>query len=355
MSKRRSGGKDGNEASRHDLKAVTAMVESMWTAAENADAPLDDWLQKKIAGDIEKLKRQVDGKLKLTSLTSTSANHQRTFFPEDEPAVEADEAGSTAPPEEPPRFLEIGLRVYAKDFAPQALTAIPLAAGFSEVEDYRQHLADTLPFNAVSTRRRATNFLIGRYFPGDHLHSDLAQFAKAAAGTPSLSDVLFYLTCRMEKIVSLVAESLVWPSLAEGNVPRAKVKEFVAEKIPESKSAKQMTSAIFRTYEEFGVGKTSRTKLSVSQRHGNFLAFAYVLYLEFPEPGMFGFDNLLEGPMQKWLLWDQKWMIEQLYALRQAGLLVKVSEIDQHRQFTTKLTLADAMDRIVALAKEQQA
>jgi len=356
VSKRRSTGrKNAGEGQPHDLKAVTAMVASMWAAAEKADAPMGDWLRKKIVGDIERLKRQVDGKLNVASITSATAEHQRTFFSEIEQAEAVEEAPPVASPRETPRFPDLNLRVYAKDFAPQALAAIPQAAEFSNVEEYRKHLAQTLPFNAVATRRRAANFLIGRYFPGDHLHPDLTQFAKAAAGKPSLPDVLFYLTCRMEKIVALVAESLVWPSLAEGSISRAKMKEFVAEKLPESKSAKQMTSAIFRTYEEFGVGKTTRTKLTVTQRHGILPAFAYILHLEYPEQGMYTFESVFQGPMQKWLLWDQGWIIEQLYALRQARLISKVSEIDTHRQFTTKFSLADAMDRIVALVQEQQA
>ena len=45
-------------------------------------------------------------------------------------------------------------------------------------------------------------------------------------------------------------------------------------------------------------------------------------------------------------------MIRQLYRLREAGLLSKVSEIDRMRQFTTKYSLADAVQPIVALAKE---
>ena len=78
-------------------------------------------------------------------------------------------------------------------------------------------------------------------------------------------------------------------------------------------------------------------------------SFAYVLHLEFPEPGMHAFEKMFDGPMHKWLLWDQQWMIRQLYRLREAGLLSKVSEIDRLRQFTTKYTLADAVQRIVAL------
>jgi hypothetical protein len=48
-------------------------------------------------------------------------------------------------------------------------------------------------------------------------------------------------------------------------------------------------------------------------------------------------------------------MVQQLYRLREVGLLSKVSEIDRLRQFTTKYTLADIMQRIAALAQESAA
>ena len=81
-------------------------------------------------------------------------------------------------------------------------------------------------------------------------------------------------------------------------------------------------------------------------------SFAYVLYLEFPEPGMYSFERMFDGPMQKWLLWDQQWMVRQLYRLREVGLLSKVSEIDRLRQFTTKLTLTGSRATHSGLAKE---
>ena len=78
----------------------------------------------------------------------------------------------------------------------------------------------------------------------------------------------------------------------------------------------------------FGIGSSTRTRLNVSLREGSLSAFGYVLHLEFPEPGMYSFERLLNGPMHRWLLWDQHWMTRQLYVLREAGLLSKVSEID---------------------------
>ena len=63
--------------------------------------------------------------------------------------------------------------------------------------------------------------------------------------------------------------------------------------------------------------------MNVSLREGSLASFAYVLHLEFPEPGMYSFERLFNGPMHRWLLWDQQWMVRQLYRLREAGNLVQ--------------------------------
>jgi len=128
--------------------------------------------------------------------------------------------------------------------------------------------------------------------------------------------------------------------------------EFVQAKFPGSKSVSDMSQAIIRTYERFGVGAATRTRLNVSLREGSLAAFTYLLHLEFPEPGMYSFERLFNGPMHKWLLWDQQWMVHQLYVLREAGILSKVSEIDRTRQFTTKYTLDDAVRHLVNLPEE---
>ena len=114
------------------------------------------------------------------------------------------------------------------------------------------------------------------------------------------------------------------------------------------------SSAIVRTYTGFGVATATRTRMNVSQRQGHLAALAYIMHLEFPELGMYSFDKLLDGPMHKWLLWDRKWIAEQLYMLRHFKLLSKVSEIDNIRQFTTKYSLAEAVEHILPLLKEEQ-
>jgi DNA repair protein RadC len=204
----------------------------------------------------------------------------------------------------------------------------------------------------LTTRRRTANYIVNRFFPSEVYNDDLPQFAAATAGKPALGEALFYLTCRTEKIVSMVAEEIVFPSLAQGGVSRSRLREYIQSKFPHSKSADQMSHSVLHTYQVYGIGSPNRTHLKVSLRDGCLASFAYVLLLEFPEPGMHAFERMLDGPMHKWLLWDRQWMIRQLYRLREAGLLSKVSEIDRMRQFTTKYRLADAVPHIVELAKE---
>jgi hypothetical protein len=321
-------------------------------AVSNAIEGAEDAKQAKLIKDskqpLSRLKKRFKGHL--GKPISTDRKEPLLFDETDENSFEV-EAAITPPPLSP-RFPESFLRVYAQDFADHALRHLPQAVNYHSVEEFRNYLAEKLRFNSQPTRRRTANYIASRFFPGYVYSDDLPPFAAATAGKPALGDALFYLTCRTEKIVSLVAEDVVFPSLAQGGVSRTRIREYVLSKFPQSKSVSKIAQAIIRNYKFYGLGKANQTRLNVSLREGSMASFAYILHLEFPEPGMHGFDKIFNGPMHKWLLWDQQWMVRQLYRLREAGLLSKVSEIDRIRQFTTKFTLAQAVQPIVALAKE---
>src|SRR5205807_2471043 len=101
------------------------------------------------------------------------------------------------------------------------------AARYHSVEEFRKYLSERLRFNSEATRRRSANYIVSRFFPGEVFNEDLPAFATAAAGKPALGEALFYLTCRTEKIVSLVAEEVVFPSLAQGGVSRTRLREYI--------------------------------------------------------------------------------------------------------------------------------
>jgi hypothetical protein len=322
----------------------------LWKAVEGTPGEDQVQLKQDIVQTVNRLQDRVTGRL---SRPAAPPPKVRLLFDEsEEDALQPSGETQPLPLVSPARFPEPVLRVYAKDFADHALQHIPEAVKYHSVEDFRNYLAKKLRYNSQATRRRSANYLVSRFFPGDVYNDDLPQFAAVSLGKPALGEALFYLTCRSEKIVSLVAEEVVFPSLAQGGVSRTRCREFIKTKFPKSKSVEAIGQAILRSYQFYGVGSPTRTHLNVSLREGSLASFAYVLHLEFPEPGMHAFEKMLDGPMHKWLLWDQQWMIRQLYRLREAGLLSKVSEIDRMRQFTTKYTLAGALPLIVTLAQE---
>jgi DNA repair protein RadC len=327
---------------------VTETVRTLWESVETrTDEPNRTKLKRDITRSVKLLKERIEKSLQATGRPP----QERLLFDR----LEEPDARPSVPIKHPPskpRFTEPVSRIYDKDLVEHALSHIPEAMQFADADSYRSHLTEKIRFNSRATRRAAANYLIGRYFPGETLHRDLVEFAAKTAGKSALSDALFYLTCRMEPIVASVADEVVFPSLPEGGVTRSRIQEFVQSKFPGSKSVSDMSQAVVRTFERFRIGSSTRTRLNVSLREGSLAAFGYVLHLEFPEPGMYSFERLFDGPMHRWLLWDQQWMVSQLYRLREAGLLSKVSEIDRLRQFTTKHTLAEAVQPIVTLAKE---
>jgi len=344
VTRRRSSAKGANGST--TVESVVSIVRSLWKAVEEAPKREQTTLKEEIAQTVGRLQDRIASRLGQVGLAPGEdflfGLPQRPF---DTPA----EPGS---PSRPSRFVEPVLRVYAKDFADHALQHLPQAVKYHSVDEFRNYLAEKLRFNSQATRRRSANYIVSRFFPADVYNDDLPQFAAATAGKLALGEALFYLTCRSEKILSLVAEEVVFPSLAQGGLSRSRLREYIQAKFPHSKSADHIGQSIVRSYEFYGLGTANRTRLNVSLREGSLASFAYVLHLEFPEPGMYSFERMFDGPMHKWLLWDQQWMIRQLYHLREAGLLSKVSEIDRLRQFTTKFTLAEAVQPIVALARE---
>jgi DNA repair protein RadC len=321
---------------------VVGVIRSLWQAVEGNPGADQVKLKRDIGTTVNRLRGRIERGL---GKPLAPPQVERHLF--DLPADD----GAEAPVPPPPRFPEPTLRVYAKDFADHALQHLPHAAKYRSVEEFRTYLSEKLRFNSQATRRRTANYIVSRFFPGDVYNEDVPQFCAATVGTPALGEALFYLTCRTEKILSLVAEEVVFPSLVQGGVTRTRLREYVQGKFPNSRSADHIGQAVVRSYQFYGLGTPSRTRLNVAVREGSLVSFAYVLHLEFPEPGMHAFEKMLDGPMHRWMLWDQQWMVRQLYRLREAGLLSKVSEIDRMRQFTTRYTLADAVQRIVALAK----
>lgn len=248
-----------------------------------------------------------------------------------------------------------GIRSYTKDLVRFALQALPLAAEASDVPALRELLTQKLPLNSVISRRRSANYLINRFFPSGHLDRDFGIFAKAFAGQRALKETLFYATCVNEPIVAKTADEVVWPALAEGALLRQRLHSGVEARLAvEKKSVTATAQAIVRTYRDLEIVEVTPKLLRLRLRDGDLNAFVFMLHREYPEPGMYELDGLLNGPLHKRLLWSKEWIRRALYRLRELGLVSKVTEIDQIRQFSTKYTPADAIEKWLSISEEER-
>ncbi len=242
------------------------------------------------------------------------------------------------------------MRTFANDETANALTLIPEAHRFTDAQAFGAFLRERLPYNSVSTRQRRASYIIERFFPDGRLDSPLAYYAARCLSSEDLKPALFYHVLKAEPLVARVAEELIWAAVPAGQVEREQVREFVLRYLPEigPSSQAKVLQALFNTYAQLGIAIVDGTLLRFAIHPGTLPGFLYVLTALLPRPGMYAFEELENGPMRRWLLWDREWMHRQVYNLRDLGIISKVSEIGTMRQFTLRLDQPGALQQYFA-------
>ncbi|MCX6083131.1 MAG: hypothetical protein NTW32_26690 [Chloroflexi bacterium] len=228
------------------------------------------------------------------------------------------------------------MRVFANDEIETALQFLPRAAECPSLADFKNLLEQELPYNSQDTRQRRANYILDRYYPAGSINTPLSAYAQHFQSGDGLKSVVFYQLAKAEPILAKAADEFIFPALPLGKISRDALREFILGYLPEIKSASQakVLRSIFYAYTLLGVGRTDGEYLKFQLHPGSQDAFAYVLMSEYPEPGIYSFDSLFDGPAHRWLLWDRDWIRKQLYLLRDLGIVSKVSEIDTVRQFS---------------------
>jgi len=241
----------------------------------------------------------------------------------------------TLPDAPEPESAEVGLSTYANDEVANAIMFVPQAAQFDTLDAFKKFLVEKLPYNSINTRQRRANYILNRFYSGGEIETPLTYFA-ARCTSDELKPVLFYHILRSEPMLARVADEFIWAALPVGYVEREALRRFVLSLQPDlsASSQKNALRSIFVTYDLLSLAQRSSERLTLRTGAAAAASFLYVLTSEFPIPGMHKFEDLERGVMRKWLLWDQESIHQQLYALRDAGLVAKVSEIDNIRQFT---------------------
>jgi DNA repair protein RadC len=189
-------------------------------------------------------------------------------------------------------------------------------------------------------------------FPDGYADAAMRSFAKAFPQTQELKEVCFYRFLRSEPLEVEIIERLILPNLGTGRLSRDRVRKYLSERFPEARSIVDCGKAIVDALAAAGIASADRTKISFAYREIPLKSFAFVLFSEFSEPGMYDIRKLDENRMIRAMLWNPERLLHSLYELRNLGFISKVSEIDNIRQFTTKYTLEGVVEQIVSGRKK---
>jgi hypothetical protein len=238
------------------------------------------------------------------------------------------------------------IRSFVDDEICNILKFIPQAIDFESVESYKNYLIDNLPYNSQSTRQRRASYIINRYFHNDFTRIPLTIFASKTNNQDGLKSALFYETLKSEALIAKFSEELIWGSLPIGYLNQQQIKDFVQYHLPDlgDNSFKKVYQALSNVYTLLSNSTRDGNSLRFNIHQGTLEGFLYVLTAEYPNPGIYSFDSLYNGRLQHWMLWDKDWIRLQLYNLQDFGILSKVSEIDNIRQFTIQLNQIHALE-----------
>lgn len=272
---------------------------------------------------------------------------QTTLFEASSPELEQ-APSAVAEPRREKVIQRYGTEMFGKAVLKEAIEILPRLPDSESLDEIRSFLRAKLHFSAEQTRQRYANYIIRRMFPNGYADAPLLLFAKAFPDSQELRDVCFYRFLLSEPLEVEIIEDLILPNLGTGRLSRERIRKRLAEKFPEAKSIVDCGKAIVDALTAGGVVKADRTKISFAYREIPVASFAFILHSEFQEPGMYDIRKLDENRMIRAMLWNPERLLHALYELRNQGLISKISEIDNIRQFTTKHTLAGVVEQIVS-------
>jgi len=260
------------------------------------------------------------------------------------------EEGQGAPTAGPSRPKKVvarrGTELFVKAILKETIQMLPRLPDPESLDEIRLFLRAELHFSAEQTRQRYAAYITRRMFPDGLADRPLRLFAKKFPNQQALRDACFYRFMKAEPLEVEVIETLVLPNIGAGRLSRERIKQFLASRYPSSQSIKDSSQAVVEAMVSAGLAKSDKVTMTFSYRDIPVPALAFVLHSEFPEPGMYDIRKLEQNRFVRAMLWNPERLLAALYELRNQGLVSKVSEIDSVRQFTTRYTLAEAVDRL---------
>jgi DNA repair protein RadC len=243
-----------------------------------------------------------------------------------------------------------GTELFGKALLKEAIELLPgMPIGIS-LEEARLYVRQVLHYNAVETRIRFSNYVLQRMFPTGRVDDALLLFARVYAGRQELRDVCGYRFSKVEPLVPRVVDEVLMSVIGAGKVKRRTLREYLRNLYPAASdnTIQSCAQAVVDVLDDSRIASATKTEVSFSLRDVLPASLAFILHSEFPVPGMYDLDSLQRNPLVRCMLWSPERIEAALYELRNGGLISKVSQIDDVRQFTTSFTL----DQVVTKLRE---
>lgn len=281
------------------------------------------------------------------SFRGDSPQHTISEFQSKEELVKQKKA--TSPQEKvvkkPPERKRTGL--FNNSLLKESIDILPKLPETYDIDKLRTYIKDNLHFNSVETRSRYGSYIVKRMFQYNDHDKSLIRFAKQFDGRQELKDVCFYRFCKAEPLMYTVYKDVISPAMGYGQIDRARIREYLSNIPASQKTLKVCVSEISYALSAAGIAKSDTKKIMLRYRDIPLAALAFVIYSEFPEPGMYDIAKLEKSDAVGSLLWNPDKLLPSLYELRNRGIISKVSEIDSIRQFTISYDLETIVDKLV--------
>jgi len=232
----------------------------------------------------------------------------------------------------------------------EAIELLPTLPDTEDIGIIRAFLKENLPFSSQNTRERYVPYIVNRLFPDGRADLAIRSFAMIYSGRQELRDVCFYRFCKAEPLMLSVFHDLLLPAIGYGQMDRARIREYLSDRYPSSKVVNLCAKAIVNSLVASGVARSDKKKISFNYRAPAVASLAFLIHSDFPAPGMYEISWLENSPLIRAMLWDPDRLLTGLYELRNLGLISKISEIDNIRQFTTEFTLDELVDYLKSMA-----
>ncbi|HUT56933.1 MAG TPA: hypothetical protein VNA25_03545 [Phycisphaerae bacterium] len=231
----------------------------------------------------------------------------------------------------------------------EAISLLPRLPDTDDLEAVKEFLRKNLHYSSEHTRQYYAAHIIKRMFPRGIIDPEMRQFAQAFEGQQELRDVCYYRFCTAETLMQDIVLGVAIPAIGVGKFRRERIRNFLEGRFGlANKNIKKCAIAAAQVLEAARLASVNRQAVSMSYRDIKLPSFAFVLHSEYPEPGMYDVGKLETNRAVRAMLWNPSQIVSALYELRNFGIISKVSEIDNIRQFTTKWPLRKVVEHLAA-------